>query len=373
MSAKRKENEHAPGGLDRGRSGWQQDQMGDADDLTPSQSELPVNPNKQGDWQMSVHAIKTVLAHSRAKGPARLALVVLAEHANERMESWPSYELLAKEMNVSRSNAARAIANLRAIGEVSVTRGGAHNGSNVYRITVPESAPPEATDDRPEIRTTTVLKLGPSEGVEDSPNSRTPTVLNLGPLPSQFQDPYRPKNRTRTTIEPSMNHQRTKNTPLPPTGGARELNGSSATQPSLFGEEEPLNGKSPDTGPTFEEFWKAYPKKVGKKPAARHWKRHPPEQRQAAIERASLLSEWLTYLRKQDSELADERYKWLPHGSTFVNEERWQDDPSGVHSLFVEWLKLRHRPRDPFFDEQYETDVERAARLAREGAARNGS
>lgn len=71
----------------------------------------------------------------------------------------------------------------------------------------------------------------------------------------------------------------------------------------------------------FEELWKIYPRKIGKKKAfdsfkkARKIKKIPYE----TIENG--LYRYLRYIEQQDM---DEQY--IQHGSTFFNQEKWQDE-----------------------------------------------
>jgi uncharacterized protein YdaU (DUF1376 family) len=68
----------------------------------------------------------------------------------------------------------------------------------------------------------------------------------------------------------------------------------------------------------FQEFWKAYPRKVGKKAADRAFtsaaKTTPPD-------------EILAGLRKQLSALAARDEQYIPHPATWLNQGRWADEP----------------------------------------------
>jgi hypothetical protein len=90
---------------------------------------------------MSAEEVRKVLDHSRARGAARMLLVVLAEHTNGRRGdgvAWPSIGRLAEETGLSRRSVFRALAELEALGEITVVvRGGGRRGSNRYRLTLP--------------------------------------------------------------------------------------------------------------------------------------------------------------------------------------------------------------------------------------------
>lgn len=70
----------------------------------------------------------------------------------------------------------------------------------------------------------------------------------------------------------------------------------------------------------FGEFWKAYPKKIGKQAAVRAWQkikiRPPLEKILDAIKRAQSTDQW----QKDNGE-------FIPHPSTWLNGGRWDDEP----------------------------------------------
>jgi hypothetical protein len=73
----------------------------------------------------------------------------------------------------------------------------------------------------------------------------------------------------------------------------------------------------------FAMFWESYPKKVGKKAAIKAWKaskdRPPIESVLAAIDRAKGSPEW-----------TKENGAFIPHPSTWLNQGRWDDEPTTV-------------------------------------------
>jgi hypothetical protein len=84
----------------------------------------------------------------------------------------------------------------------------------------------------------------------------------------------------------------------------------------------PASGGSDDDG--FDDFWKAYPRKIGKGAARRAWQktmpsRPPMENVLDSIERAKASEQW----QKDDGQ-------FIPHPSTWLNQERWDDEPEEV-------------------------------------------
>lgn len=80
---------------------------------------------------------------------------------------------------------------------------------------------------------------------------------------------------------------------------------------------------------TFDRFWIAYPRKVGKPAALRAWgaatKRSggDPERLlrdvMPALEKARRTEQW------QDRDEAG-ALRWVPHPATWLNQQRWEDD-----------------------------------------------
>lgn len=72
----------------------------------------------------------------------------------------------------------------------------------------------------------------------------------------------------------------------------------------------------------FNEFWSAYPRKVGKKDAVKAWKKLKPDD---ALRKAILdgVGRW-----KQSDQWQRDNGQYIPYPATFLNGERWNDDCS---------------------------------------------
>ncbi len=71
----------------------------------------------------------------------------------------------------------------------------------------------------------------------------------------------------------------------------------------------------------FQKFWDAYPRKIGKGAALKAWKKaHPPAMAVIlnAIEDQKKSRQWM----KDDGQ-------YIPHPSTWINQERWEDEVGG--------------------------------------------
>jgi hypothetical protein len=73
----------------------------------------------------------------------------------------------------------------------------------------------------------------------------------------------------------------------------------------------------------FDEFWLAYPRKIGKAAAERAWDRHKPplEDVLKAIEVQKASDQW----QKNDGQ-------FIPHPTTWLNQGRWEDDVEGYNN-----------------------------------------
>lgn len=69
----------------------------------------------------------------------------------------------------------------------------------------------------------------------------------------------------------------------------------------------------------FENFWEAYPRKVGRKIAERKWKCLSEEERGRALHGLEL---W-----KCSAQWVGSGGEYIPYASTFLNQERYNDEP----------------------------------------------
>ena len=86
--------------------------------------------------------------------------------------------------------------------------------------------------------------------------------------------------------------------------------------------------------PDFERFYAFYPRKVGKRAAMKAWTKMDAEDRNAAIEMAEAFGDAMAHVLPANR-------CFIPHPSTWLNQGRWDDDPS-------EWIATAatlERPR----------------------------
>ena len=72
----------------------------------------------------------------------------------------------------------------------------------------------------------------------------------------------------------------------------------------------------------FDTFWACYPRKQGKAEARKTWTRLDPADRADAMD---ALVVWCEFWR-----LAGTDQRFIPHGSTWVNQRRWEDDVPAI-------------------------------------------
>ena len=107
-------------------------------------------------------------------------------------------------------------------------------------------------------------------------------------------------NARSTTVQPEFND--------------RSTDGSTPVQPTV--NHKPITNNQTTTPNGFDEFWSAYPKKVGKGAAQAAWKKHKPDLATciAAITTAKASRDW-----------QKENGQYIPHPATWLNQMRWED------------------------------------------------
>ena len=97
--------------------------------------------------------------------------------------------------------------------------------------------------------------------------------------------------------------------------------------------EKDNTGLSPD-GDVFGVFWKAYPKKVGKGDARKAWaKKKPP------LDEVLLTLEW----QKASDQRTKDDGQYIPNPSTYINQDRWEDEPPPRRETEAEEHERRER------------------------------
>lgn len=118
-----------------------------------------------------------------------------------------------------------------------------------------------------------------------------------------------------TDVQPRINQEVTKDQPrinqeLTTNKKGRREEGKNNTTANMFSDE-------------FELFWREYPNKKGKAVAWRKWKRDKLDRQSGEIMRS--LAE-----HKVSVDWIKDNGQYIPHGSTWINQERWKDELDNV-------------------------------------------
>ena len=107
--------------------------------------------------------------------------------------------------------------------------------------------------------------------------------------------------------------------------------------------------------PLFDEFWSAYPRKVGKGTAQQAWQRA----RRKKIDPRQIIRGAQTFAAQCAAEKTDRRY--IPHPSKWLSGERWGDEPQQEPAPVSPVMTPRPMPVARLNDEQLLAAVIRLA------------
>ena len=214
---------------------------------------------------MSIEALSMVLNHSKARGAAKIVLLGIANHLGPDAHegAWPSQERLAAYANVSDRGVRKAVTNLIELGELRVAVADGHS-----------------------------------------------------------RDQYKP-NRYWITLEcppdcdGSMWHRRVELSDTQ--GGTFEQSGRNFStvrvEPQfLLNSKETVENRYTNR---FEDFWSAYPRREAKGQAFKAWRKAIKVHNQQMIIEAA----------KRYGESYTGEYQFIPLASSWLNAERWLDEP----------------------------------------------
>ena len=215
---------------------------------------------------MSAEAVTVVLHHSKTEGTTKLVLWGIANHHSDS-GAWPSIATLAKYAQVSERRVQQIIRDLARIGEIAIEEQGGlgqhQYKTNRYHILIQCPADCDGS-----LNHKTGVKSGAVRGEIQSPSGVKP-------------------------VSPEPN---------------KELNNNL----SLISEQ-------------FDEFWKEYPRKEGKKPAFKAFR--------SALSRAKFEDILAGVIAYKQSERVRKGYIKLPAG--WLNEDLWEDAASIAQSKQV--------------------------------------
>lgn len=208
----------------------------------------------------------------------KLVLLLLADQANKQAQAWPSVAKLQAEGCMGERTVQRALAGLAEKGLIKREGAGGRSLTRLYTLMIEatETVPDEAE------RVSGRHPLEPQERVPN-PTERVPSATERVPNPTV--------KGANLTPEPSRE-------PIEP------------KEPSIIERVPAVRIEG------FEDWWKAYPRKVGKGAARTAYL--------AAVKRGASEQDLAAALRRQQWP-AEERF--IPHARTWLTQDRWQDEP----------------------------------------------
>ncbi len=222
---------------------------------------------------MSVDATRWAWERQGLTPSQKLILLALADRADESCACYPSEARLRRDTGMDRKTVMAAVAGLERAGLLAVER--EVGRVNTYRLVgVP-------------LRENQSQKRDQSQN-RDQSQKRDMTSPKNGTTTS-------PKNGTQNrSVEPINNHHVHLHM-VSPSERPRQRAGE----------------------PGFEVFWTAYPRRVGKRPAAALW------EKLGAADRAAALAD---LGRRQWPAEA----QYIPHPRTYLSQRRWEDEPAAA-------------------------------------------
>jgi len=206
---------------------------------------------------LMVKALKTKVGNPLRK----LVLIKLADNASDQGECWPSYQHIADQCEIGRSTVKLHIRELEKAGFLrrEFRRKGELNQSNLFHLSLDSGA---------------ANALGGGAG-GNPPRAGDNPGGGAGAAP-----------RTSHLSEP-------------------------VNEPKPMGKQDSLEG--------FDQFWKLYPKKKGRKDAAKAWEKLKPDKIQRAVLIASLAKHCVS------ADWTKDGGRYVPNPATWLNGERWED------------------------------------------------
>ncbi|MGE7139165.1 helix-turn-helix domain-containing protein [Luteibacter sp. NPDC031894] len=209
----------------------------------------------------------------------KMVLLAMCDWANDEGTSChPSMRALATRASISERQAKRVVHGLIEEGWVDVIGnefGGAPGQTRQYRINVKaiETGDASVTGDK-------------KSRVTNEAGRRVTSVTGRVTSATETGDTH----VTQSTIYPPL---------------------KASTKKASTSTDAPADG--------FDEFWAAYPRKDGRKDAVKAWNKLKPN--------AELLTKILSALALQakSARWTEQDGKYIPHGSTYLNGERWLD------------------------------------------------
>lgn len=143
---------------------------------------------------------------------------------------------------------------------------------------------------------------------------RNPTKSDSGLSDSDESDPARPNpTHTEADTEADTTRARAKATVQQAAQAGIVLD----QLPAVLGKPKAI-ARLPRTADRFPEFWSVYPEKKGRAAAEKKWRARGLDQ---------IADRIIDHVRKMIATDIDWKRGYVPHGSTYINGDRWEDVP----------------------------------------------
>jgi hypothetical protein len=258
-------------------------------------------------------------------------LTNLASYHGENGIICPSLNTVSKQLSISKRYIIDRLTHLQSLGLIKINKKIKHNGefsNNSYELLFAGGSEPE--------NTTVVNPRSPPSEPEITTQDRG--VVNHSTLPPsdlQFTTLVNPRSpggelQCKNIKELTTNKTtKDKNKDIAQSAFAHDKNAQIDAQNAQLCASENAQDNAQCANETcanlekkinkrFEDFWNAYPRKKDKQRACKIW------QRKKLDAKADFIIAHVIHRTKHDEQWQDEKY--IPHPSTFLNGERWQDE-----------------------------------------------
>jgi hypothetical protein len=249
---------------------------------------------------MSGLVMGLVLKHSRSRGISRLVAVVIGDCCeDDGTGAWPAIRTIAKRAGTSERTAQRSLTNLERLGELAIIANAGPRRSNLYEIIIDRLL---ANSDGDKSSLSDRVKSARVTNRQGDKSTRAPKLHPVRESPEGCQDEPADGDRIEPEGDKAM-------APDPSSGSV--LSDPSKDPPSGAA------GSKFKYSDDFEEFWRIYPNRNGKRKAFEAWRKL------TSGEKATAEADVPRRLTMNWSGRETEK---IPHASTYLNQHQWEDD-----------------------------------------------
>jgi helix-turn-helix protein len=255
-------------------------------------------------------------------------LLVLANHADEHGECWPSHQLIAKETGLGIATVKRKLDVLKQQERVQWTTGRGKKAGNRYRLIAHNLSD---LADRPNRSSS---HANSSSSTETAAQIAHPVTDNSSPVS------YEPTENPQKKENPHINDAPSA---LPLDG---HMNGNGFANEAKQASGHP-NKEGKEASEAFKQFWAAYPRHVGQLAARKVWDK--------ALKEAPA-DQIIDGARRYAAERQDENPKYTKHPATWLNGGCWMDEPGANSHREKNYAEIAEELRNASSLEEWATN-----------------